>query len=79
MKTATLIAGILSALMAVVAAYLVGKGSEPFPWNSQSWSGETDDEKEHVRKTARLSWWGWIATAATASLALITATLGYLS
>lgn len=76
MKSATLVAGILSALMAVAAAYLIEKGSEPFPWDKRSWTSETDDEKGHSRKTARFSWWSWIATAATAASAVTTAILG---
>jgi hypothetical protein len=74
-----LVSGIASAFLAVLAAFLLTKGGEPYPWAMQSYSGDTLQEIAHRERAKRMRIWGWVATGGTAVLSSVAAVLGYFS
>lgn len=79
MKLITLVTGAMAPLMAVAAAYYLGKGSTPLPAGLQSYGGESQSEQDYRQEARRLSTRGWLLTAATAALSIASAVAGYFS
>jgi len=79
LKLVALTTGAMAPLMAVGAAYYLGKGSAPVPWPLQSYGGESEPEQNYYRAARRLSAIGWTLTAATTVLSIASAVTGYFS